>query len=134
MEIPISRDPQELIAEIAKEGGRAKVRSGGISQEAFPSSSELARFMTRCSEAKTAFKATAGLHHPVRSVRRLTYEPDSPFGVMHGFLNVFLAAAWIDNGMDAEQAIELLEETKGAFKSQTLGDLRRQLELLLKHV
>ncbi len=30
--------------------------------------------------------------------------------------------------------IKTLEETKGAFKSQTLGDLRRQLELLLKHV
>jgi CheY-like chemotaxis protein len=32
------------------------------------------------------------------------------------------------------ETIKVLEETKGAFKSQTLGDLRRQLELLLKHV
>lgn len=32
------------------------------------------------------------------------------------------------------ETIRVLEETKGAFKSQTLGDLRRQLELLLKHV
>jgi len=28
----------------------------------------------------------------------------------------------------------VLEETKGAFKSKTLADLRRRLELLLEHV
>lgn len=32
------------------------------------------------------------------------------------------------------ETIRVLEETKGAFKSQTLGELRRNLELLLKHV
>lgn len=32
------------------------------------------------------------------------------------------------------ETIKVLEETKGAFKSQTLGELRRNLELLLKHV
>ncbi|HEV2719334.1 MAG TPA: hypothetical protein VG323_04885, partial [Thermoanaerobaculia bacterium] len=40
-----------------------------------------------------AFKATAGLHHPLRCVRPLTYEPSSPRGTMHGFVNVFMAAA-----------------------------------------
>ena len=38
------------------------------------------------------FKATAGLHHPLRAEYRLTYAPDSPRGTMFGFLNVFLAA------------------------------------------
>lgn len=33
-----------------------------------------------------------------------------------------------------EETITVLEETKGAFKSKTLGDLRQKLELLLKHV
>lgn len=33
-----------------------------------------------------------------------------------------------------EETIAVLEETKGAFKSKTLGDLRQRLELLLKHV
>ena len=32
------------------------------------------------------------------------------------------------------ETIRVLEETKGAFKSQTLGELRKNLELLLKHV
>jgi hypothetical protein len=40
-----------------------------------------------------AFKATAGLHHPLRCARPLIYEADSPRGTMHGFLNLFTAAA-----------------------------------------
>jgi DNA-binding response OmpR family regulator len=41
-------------------------------------------------------------------------------------------------GTQLQQAVEdtiaLLEETKGAFKSKALGDLRRRLELLVEHV
>ncbi len=33
-----------------------------------------------------------------------------------------------------EDTISLLHETKGAFKSKALGDLRRRLELLVEHV
>ena len=32
------------------------------------------------------------------------------------------------------ETIRVLEETKSAFKSKTLGDLRHRLELLLGHV
>ena len=41
-------------------------------------------------------------------------------------------------GLQLQQAVkdtvDVLEETKGAFKSKTLADLRRRLELLLEHV
>jgi DNA-binding response OmpR family regulator len=33
-----------------------------------------------------------------------------------------------------KETIRVLEETKGSFKSKTLGDLRQRLELLLEHV
>jgi len=33
-----------------------------------------------------------------------------------------------------KETVGVLEETKGAFKSKTLGDLRHRLELLLEHV
>ena len=33
---------------------------------------------------------------------------------MHGFLNVFLAAAWIYDGLEPDQAVELLEERSEA--------------------
>jgi hypothetical protein len=56
------------------------------------------------------FKATAGLHHPLRAEYRLTYEPESPIGPMFGFLNLFLATAYLAGGMDGETAARLLEE------------------------
>lgn len=45
-----------------------------------------------------AFKATAGLHHPLRAPHPLSGEADAPRAVMHGFLNVFLAAAFAWHG------------------------------------
>ena len=59
---------------------------------------QLLRFLRACTEAGVPFKATAGLHHPLRAEYRLTYAPDSPRGTMFGFLNVFLAAAFLRPG------------------------------------
>jgi hypothetical protein len=64
-----------------------------VTAEAIPPTREVAGFIWDCARAGVAFKATAGLHHPVRAEQRLTYAPDSPRAVMHGFVNVFLAAA-----------------------------------------
>jgi len=109
-EIPIGGDPTELIKSVAETEARAKVRTGGVTADAFPSSFDLARFIKICAEEDAPFKATAGLHHPLRSVNRLTYAPDSASAMMHGFLNVFLAAAFAQSGMDADRLVELLEE------------------------
>src|SRR5262249_48932336 len=109
-EIPINGDPAELIRSVAETEARAKVRTGGVTADAFPSSFDLARFIKICAEEDAPFKATAGLHHPLRSVNRLTYAPDSASAMMHGFLNVFLAAAFAQSGMDVDRLVELLEE------------------------
>jgi hypothetical protein len=74
-------------------GLRAKIRTGGVTAEAFPSPEKVATFIRACRQRKIPFKATAGLHHPIRCSRPFTYDADSPSGVMHGFVNVFLAAA-----------------------------------------
>ncbi len=110
IEVPIQRDPAELIAAVARSGGRAKVRTGGVTADAFPAPGDLAGFLRACISAGVPFKATAGLHHPIRSSYRLTYEPDSPEGAMYGFLNVFLAAAWLREGMSDADAERLLQE------------------------
>ena len=109
-EIPIKVDPTELIKSVAKAGARAKARTGGVTVDAFPSSFNLAHFIKICAEEDVPFKATAGLHHPLRSINRLTYDPDSESALMHGFLNVFLAATFAQNGMNIDQLVELLEE------------------------
>ena len=50
--------------------------------------------MRRCLEAEVPFKATAGLHHPLRADYPLSYETNAPH-VMFGYLNLFLAAGFM---------------------------------------
>jgi hypothetical protein len=114
VEVPIGQDPTPLVEEIAHHGGRAKVRTGGITTAAFPATADLARFIRVCAESQVAFKATAGLHHPLRGDYRLTYAPDGAQGRMFGFLNVFLAAAFARSGLGDAELGELLEEASPA--------------------
>jgi hypothetical protein len=100
----------ECIAALSQCGRRAKIRTGGETADKFPAPESVIEFVRLCALSRVPFKATAGLHHPLRSVHRMTYQADSPFGIMHGFLNVFLAAAFLRAGMDAEVAVKLLEE------------------------
>lgn len=98
-------------------GAFAKVRTGGLTPEAIPPAEELADFLCQAAARRMAFKATAGLHHPVRSVRPLTYAPDSPRATMHGFVNVFVAAAFAWHGARRDVVLDVLRETEaGAFR------------------
>lgn len=106
-------------------GAGAKLRTGGIVAEAIPASVDVARFLLACAHAGVPFKATAGLHHAIRGRHRLTGAPDSPSAVMHGFLNVFLAAALADRAVrqgdpDPETTATLValldEDARGAIE------------------
>lgn len=121
-EIPIDHDPDELISTIAEGKGRAKVRTGGVTPDAFPATADLLRFLDRCNAHNVAWKATAGLHHPIRAAQRLTYAEDAPRATMYGFLNVFLAAALLRNGADGAIVAQALEETApAAFRFDDTG-------------
>jgi hypothetical protein len=100
----------DCIAAVAGCGRRAKIRTGGETADMFPAAETVIKFIGLCAAAQVPFKATAGLHHPLRSVQRFTYQPESPSGIMHGFINVFLAAAFLRAGMEARLAVQLLEE------------------------
>ena len=102
--------PETVCGSAGGRRGRAKVRTGGLTPDAFPTAPELSRFLWRCAAARVAFKATAGLHHPLHSVQRCTYQPDSPTALMHGFVNVFLAAALLWHGGSEAAATATLEE------------------------
>jgi hypothetical protein len=108
-EVPLA-DGRPCIAAIADCRRRAKLRMGGETADQFPAPQSVIEFIRLCAAAKVPFKATAGLHHPLRSVRRLTHTRESPSGMMHGFLNLFLAAAFVRSGMETERAVQLLEE------------------------
>jgi hypothetical protein len=72
--------------------GYAKIRTAG------PSSESVAEFLCAAAARHLPFKATAGLHHPIRTE-------------MHGFLNVFVGATFAWLGMDPITLASLLNET-----------------------
>jgi hypothetical protein len=140
IEVPVDPDPSTLIRSIGQGERRAKVRTGGVTPEAFPPASELLRFLRATLDNAIPFKATAGLHHPLRAAYRLTYAENSPMGRMFGFLNLMLAVAFLRSGMDQADVMGVLEEEDSAafqvdhsgiswggrrVDLQTLSDARR---------
>ena len=90
--------------------GFAKVRTGGLTTDVIPMSGQVAEFLCQAADRRIPFKATAGLHHPIRADHPLTYSADSPHVIMHGFINVFVAAAFAWHGINRAAVIGVLEE------------------------
>lgn len=113
-EVPL----RELDA-VERAGCYAKIRTGGVKPEAIPSVQEVAAFIRACAERRLPFKATAGLHHPVRAIHPLTYEPNAPQATIHGFLNVFMAAALAWHGeRDLEPVLAETDPSAFTFAEQ----------------
>ncbi|RPJ84355.1 MAG: hypothetical protein EHM13_04715 [Acidobacteria bacterium] len=111
----------ELLDATARSGCRAKVRTGGTSPDAFPSAQRLAAFLQGCTRRALPFKATAGLHHAVRSVSPVTGETGAPLATMHGFLNVLAASALLYAGRIDGRGAELLLEDTDASRFRFTG-------------
>ena len=128
-ELYVELDPSDPIAleswllelsryrEASERDACAKVRCGGATADAVPSAASLAHFIALTHGLGVPFKATAGLHHPIRSLRPLTYAADSPRAAMHGYINVFAAAAFAWHGADREHLVKVIaEEDPRAFE------------------
>ncbi len=72
-----------------------KVRCGGVVPSAYPSPFQVASFLVCAHEEGVAFKATAGLHHPVRHYN------EAAGATMHGFLNILAGSAFASRGVEA---------------------------------
>ncbi|MCC6428037.1 MAG: hypothetical protein IT435_14605 [Phycisphaerales bacterium] len=94
-EFPVTTDCRGFVTALAGNSAGAKIRTGGVVGNAFPTADEIAAFLHACAAVDVPFKATAGLHHPLRGVHKLTYQPDSASCKMHGFLNLLVAAALV---------------------------------------
>jgi hypothetical protein len=81
LEHPVGKRFDEWVARLAGSGRRAKIRCGGA---AVPSIDDLAAALRACRSHEIPLKATAGLHHAVRTDDQ------------HGFLNLLAAAAFGD--------------------------------------
>ena len=110
-ELEAAQDPRGIITVLTGSDAGAKVRTGGLEAEAYPSPEHLARFIAACATAGLPFKATAGLHHPLR-------HHSEPVGAKEfGFLNVFTAAALAaQKGLaEADLVAVLTDESIGSF-------------------
>jgi hypothetical protein len=114
VEVALDGSTLPLLDAIADLKLRAKIRTGGVTLDAFPPAAEIVSFIRACVDRGIPFKATAGLHHPLRGNYRLTYEGSSPVGDMYGYLNVFLAAAFMRGGLSDSEAADLLVEADPA--------------------
>ena len=121
-EIPPAK-ASELLPTIGAIHSRAKIRTGGVTTDAFPSSETVAQFIMECGRHNVAFKATAGLHHPIRCVKPLTYDAVAEMSLMHGFLNMFVAAAAARGKCSSATVVKLLEDD---LESDALPNIRFQ--------
>ncbi|MFD2093150.1 hypothetical protein [Blastococcus deserti] len=110
VELPRSVARDEVLDVLAGTRYRAKLRTGGVRAELFPSVSELAETLHACVARDVAFKCTAGLHHAVRYT-----DPATGFE-HHGFLNVLLAVSALPAGAPPQIAAErLLDSDAGGM-------------------
>lgn len=115
-ELPIGGDTTTVVEALRASHASAKIRTGGVTPDAFPEAREVAWFLCSCAENDLSFKATAGLHHACRGTYPLTYENHAPTGLMFGFLNVLLAAVFARAGLNEDRIVSVLEtEDPGQF-------------------
>lgn len=136
LEIPFGDEAEPAVAAIAAARARgslahAKIRCGGVVSEAVPSVEALADMLVALAAHSVPVKATAGLHHPVRS-------HDAELGVdVHGFVNLAVANELARAGAPRQDIVRALSERDpAAFRfgaaGLTWGDhvlLARQLQV-----
>lgn len=84
--------------------GGAKLRCGGLQQKDFPSVDDVTEFLWSASHERLPFKATAGLHQPVRHF-------DADLGVWrHGFVNFLVASVACADGAERATVEAIVEE------------------------
>lgn len=101
---------------VAESGFAAKLRTGGLSADLFPSSHQVASFVAACLDREIEFKCTAGLHNAVRHVA------DDGFD-HHGFLNVLLATRASLDAASVTDVAEVLDNRSAADLASACADL-----------
>lgn len=104
IELPHEHGWRDALGLIAARGTGAKLRTGGLIAEAFPSEFEVADFVRTCVSEGASFKCTAGLHNAVRH-----RDPKTGFE-HHGFLNIVLATVVAVTDGRIDELVEVLAE------------------------
>jgi hypothetical protein len=123
-ELFIECGPVDIPA-IKQMGGRLKVRCGGLHAAAVPSVRLIAEFIYEAVALSVPFKATAGLHQPLRHF-------DGQLGVdVHGFLNLWVATARAQGGASRREIEEPLTSRDLASLAPMDEDLQAARSLFM---
>ena len=124
-ELPVDQDVRGLAAAMTGSDAGAKIRTGGTTPDLYPTPDQVARFIRACVGAGVPFKATAGMHHPLRQRNEAVGAEE------FGFLNFFLAGCGCAaGGLSDGELVELLcERDAGAFQFNDDGVAWRELHV-----
>lgn len=112
---PASAGPLLELAD--QRGYRPKLRTGGVTPEAFPPEEILAGCLAAVAGRRIQFKCTAGLHHAVRCT-------DAATGLeQHGFLNVLLAVGAAAADASVGEVMAILAQRDPAWISAAVRAL-----------
>ncbi len=99
----------KTIEALSGSGAGFKLRTGGVTADAFPGGEQIARTLVTAARHRVPIKFTAGLHHPVRLFQ------ESVGTKMHGFLNVLGAGVLAaEHRWSESQTQEMLAEEDGS--------------------
>jgi hypothetical protein len=107
-----------------------KLRTGGVTPDAFPTSAEIALALVAAARNHVPIKFTAGLHHPIRMFR------DEVKTKMHGFLNVLGAAvlAAEHNWNEGQAEAMLADENASSFSFDGTSFAWREWEIVTDRI
>jgi hypothetical protein len=114
-------------------GYRPKLRTGGVTPDAFPGEEALAGCLAAVAGRRIQFKCTAGLHHAVRCTSGgVAGDNENVALEQHGFLNVLLATGAAADGADVSEIAAILGQrdraamaaAAGALDSETAAEIR----------
>jgi hypothetical protein len=110
----------QVLPVLAEYGAWAKIRMGGTAPGMVPPVDVVARFLLACARERVAWKATAGLHAPLRAEVREAGQAE----MHHGFVNLFLAGALAFYGAD-DQAVANTLQVRGPREFRFEDDVVR---------
>ncbi len=111
-EIPLDENLEQYLAVLQGTKALTKIRTGGLTTEAFPNIDVLCQFIFASAQAQVPFKATAGLHHPLPGKYAVSYEPNSLSTTMQGFLNLSILTALVyGQQINQSEALMVLQES-----------------------
>ncbi|WP_231336039.1 hypothetical protein [Actinomadura graeca] len=122
VEVPRDGRHRAIITMLAATGHRAKFRTGGVTADLHPTVAELAAAIKTAVVAGVPFKATAGLHNPVRHTARETGFDQ------HGYLNLILATEAALDGRPAGDLAGILDHRDALFVAACVSEIADRAE------